>query len=284
MKIYLDTDDLYNVELYEHKLAVILGRGKRLKRMLETFPTESDFQAASLAEIAEVLNIKNQDSKILRQLDKLEKTYQRLTNPQFDINLSNNPQASTIMCVDTEYLWSNLDSIQYAVYDGQDWRLGLIFTNQDLAPAVDIKTGIELLQDIISDLEPDIFVGHNFNCDITVLEKAYNDKLSSLYNYDDTLQMVRKSNVANIIGGASLDQIIEKIFTDDTAGLFNAYQELDLFIKYGLKDAIYPIYAREYFMTGELPEIESELAIDRIVKSETWNLIDFQSLSLKGDN
>ncbi|GAB6099763.1 hypothetical protein JCM16358_16420 [Halanaerocella petrolearia] len=284
MKIYLDTDDLYNVELYEHKLAVILGRGKRLKRMLSRFPTESDFKAASLDEIAKILKIKNKNSKILCQLDELDKTYQRLTDPKFNLDLSNKPTAETIMCVDTEYLWSDLDSIQYAAYNGKQWRVGLIFTNSELAPAVEIKEGIDLLKEIIQDIQPDIFVGHNFNCDITVLEKGYNNKLPVLHNYDDTLQMVRQSNVSNIIGGASLDQIIEKIFSDGTVGLFNAYQDLDLFIKYGIKDAIYPIYARDYFMTGELPDVEPSLDIDQIIRSDVWSLIEFQSISLKGDN
>ncbi|AGB40117.1 hypothetical protein Halha_0097 [Halobacteroides halobius DSM 5150] len=283
MKIYLDTDDLYNIELYEHKLAVILGRGKRLKRMINKFPTESDFKNASLDQIAKVLKIKNKDSKILRQLRELDKTYQRLTDPKFSTDLSNAPEAKTIMCVDTEYLWSDLDSIQYAAYDGEDWQVGLIFTNCDLAPAVKIKEGIDILKGIIKDIKPDIFVGHNFNCDINVLEKGYDNKLPVLHNYDDTLQMVRNSNVANIIGGASLDQIIEKIFSDGTVGLFNAYQELNLFVKYGLRDAIYPIYAREYFMTGKVPEVESKMKINQIIKSDAWELIDFRSLSLKGD-
>jgi len=284
MKIYLDTDELYQDRLYEHKLAVILGRGKRLKKMLDTFPTEYDFKSASLTRIARTINIENKNSKILSQLRKLDETYKKLTSPKFDINLSRRPKAEVIMCIDTEYLWSELDSIQYAIKDTQGWRLGIIFTNKDLAPAVGIVEGIKILKDIIYEVKPDIFVGHNFNCDITVLEKAYGSKIKALHNYDDTMKMVRNSNISNIISGASLDKIIESLFDGNTIGLFNAYQDLDLFIKYGLKDAIYPIYAREYFMTGKLPEVADKIKISRIIKSEVWNLIDFDSIFLKEED
>ncbi|PRX26491.1 hypothetical protein BX659_12082 [Orenia metallireducens] len=284
MKIYLDTDELYQDRLYEHKLAVILGRGKRLKKMLDTFPTEYDFKSASLTRIARTINIENKNSKILLQLRELDKTYKKLTNPKFDIHLSRKPNAKVIMCIDTEYLWSDLDSIQYAIKDSQGWKLGIIFTNKDLAPAVEIVKGIEILKEIISEVKPDIFVGHNFNCDITVLEKAYGSKIKALHNYDDTMKMVRNSNISNIISGASLDKIIESLFDGNTIGLFNAYQDLDLFIKYGLKDAIYPIYAREYFMTGKLPKIADKIKINRIIKSEVWNLIDFDSIFLKEED
>ncbi|OCL25756.1 hypothetical protein U472_15660 [Orenia metallireducens] len=284
MKIYLDTDELYQDRLYEHKLAVILGRGKRLKKMLDTFPTEYDFKSASLTRIARTINIENKNSKILSQLKELDETYEKLTNPKFNINLSRRPKAEVIMCIDTEYLWSELDSIQYAIKDSEGWRLGIIFTNDDLAPAVDIVEGIKILKDIIYEVKPDIFVGHNFNCDITVLEKAYGSKIKPLHNYDDTMKMVKKSNISNIISGASLDKIIESLFDGDTIGLFNAYQDLDLFIKYGLKDAIYPIYAREYFMTGKLPKIANKIKVNQIIKSEVWNLIDFDSIYLKEED
>ncbi len=280
MKIYLDTDELYQGEVYEHKLAVILGRGKRLKRMLRKFPTEYEFKNASITQVAKVIGIKNKDSKILNQLRELDRTYQRLTSPKFGLDLSNAPQAKVIMCIDTEYLWSDLDSIQYAIKFKDEWELGIIFTNPEIAPSVSINEGIDILRDIIGNVQPDIFLGHNFNCDITVLEKAYGDKLEELHNYDDTMKMVNKSHVANIIGGGSLDRIIEEVFLDDTIGLFNAYQDLKLFIKYGLKDAIYPIYARKYFLTGKVPKVESELKIDRIIKDDVWNIIGFEFISL----
>jgi hypothetical protein len=95
--------------------------------------------------------------------------------------------------------------------------------------------------------------------------------------------MVKNSNVENIIRGASLDDIISNVFFDDTIGLFNAYKSLDLFVEYGLKDAVYPIYARKYFMTGELPQLKSKLRINRIVKEEARELVDFNSISLKED-
>ncbi|WP_027339786.1 hypothetical protein [Halonatronum saccharophilum] len=284
MKIYLDTDELYQDELYEHKLAIILGRGKRLKRMLKEFPTEYDFKKASLSHIAKVVGIENRGSKTLNQLNQLDKTYQRLTKPKFSPKLSKNSKAEVIMCIDTEYLWSELDSIQYAIKSNKGWELGIIFTNQKLAPSVSIKEGIDILLDIIDQFKPDIFVGHNFNCDITVLEKAYGEKIKALHYYDDTMKMVRRSNIANVIGGASLDNIMEEVFNSETIGLFNAYNDLDLFIKYGLKDAIYPIYARDYFITGELPLIKQSLEINKVIKAEVLDLIDFNSISLKGDD
>ncbi|WP_408955230.1 hypothetical protein [Natroniella sp. ANB-PHB2] len=281
MKIYLDTDDFYQAELYEHKLATVLGRGKRLKRMLRAFPTEYEFKQASINQISRALKIKNPNSKILSQLKRLDQTYQRLMTPKFSAALSNNSQAETVMCIDTEYLWSDLDSIQYAIKSNNEWKLGIVFTNSDLAPAISAVEGIEVLKEIIRAVKPDIFVGHNFNCDITVLEKVYGAKINPLHNYDDTMKMVRKSHVSNIIGGASLDRIIEKIFSDDTIGLINAYQNLDDFIKYGLKDAIYPIYAREYFMNGKLPKVDSRLKIDKVVQNKVRDLIDFQFIDLR---
>ena len=283
MKIYLDRDDLYQTELYEHKLAVILGRGKRLKRVLKEFPTENSFKESSVQEIAEVIGIKKQGSKILEQLKTLDKTYEKLTNPQFSKELSSNPQAQSIMCIDTEYLQSDLDSIQYAFKSEQEWETGIIFTNSDLAPAVSIKEGIRYLEELIADYNPDLFIGHDFKCDIRVLEDNYQQELPMLYNYDDTLDMVKKSNFENIIRGASLDDIISNIFCDDTIGLFNAYRDLELFVEYVLKDAIYPIYAREYFITGKMPLVKNELKIDKIIKEEAQAQINFNSISLKED-
>ncbi|MGM0501098.1 MAG: hypothetical protein ACQERJ_01090 [Bacillota bacterium] len=285
MKIYLNRDELYQTELYEHKLAVILGRGKRLKKALKAFPTERSFKQSSVEKIAKVIGIKNKNSnsKILKQLQTLDETYEKLTEPQFDRDLSSNPQAKSIMCVDTEYLRSDLDSIQYAVKEQDSWEIGIIFTNSDLAPAVTAREGVQKLQDIIESYKPDLFVGHDFNCDIRVLEDNYGRRLPDLYNYDDTLDMVQNSNVENIIKGASLDDIISNIFFDETIGLFNAYRDLDLFVEYGLKDAIYPIYARQYFMTGQLPQTRARFKIDKIVKDEARELINCNSILLKED-
>ncbi|MFO7818633.1 MAG: hypothetical protein R6V17_00195 [Halanaerobacter sp.] len=283
MKIYLERDELYQTELYEHKLAVILGRGKRLKKILQEFPTENSFKQSSLQEIAEVIGINKGNSKILEQLKSLDETYKRLTEPQFSEKLSSNPKAESIMCIDTEYLKSDLDSIQYAFNEDNEWEIGIIFTNSDLAPAVKIEEGIRCLESLILDYNPDLFVGHDFKCDIRVLEDNYKQELSSLYSYDDTLKMVKKSNLENIIRGASLDDIIGNLFCDETIGLFSAYRDLDLFVEYGLKDAIYPILAREYFMTGKLPEMKSELSIDKVLKEKARKEITFNSISLKGD-
>ncbi|SJZ74382.1 hypothetical protein [Selenihalanaerobacter shriftii] len=271
---YLNQDDLY-----KHKLATILGRGKRLKRVLKSFPTEDKFKDASLRKIGNVIGIKDLESKTMVQLKQLDQTYDRLTTPKHSSKLSKYPKARRIMCVDTEYLWSDLDSIQYAIREYDEWlETGIIFTNQDLADSLSIIDGIELLREIITSFKPDILVGHNFNCDITILEEAYGAEIPELHNYDDTLYMVRNSNVANIIGGASLDKIIKEIFRETTIGLFTAYQDLELFIKYGLRDALYPIYTREYLMTGEIPTVRSGLKIDRLIKESNWEKISFDSI------
>jgi len=283
MKIYLDRDELYQTELYEHKLAVILGRGTRLKRVLNAFPTEHSFKESSLDKIAGTIGIENDNSKLLEQLKTLDKTYDELTTAKFSKDLSLDPSAKSIMCIDTEYLRSDLDSIQYAFNDQGQWEIGVIFTNSDLAPALTINEGIDYLKELIATYDPDLFIGHDFKCDIRVLEENYGEELPMLYDYDDTLNMVKTSNVENIIRGASLDDIISNIFFDDTIGLFNAYKSLDLFVEYGLKDAVYPIYARQYFMTGEVPQLKSKLRINKIVKEEARELVDFNSISLKED-
>ncbi|KXS45684.1 MULTISPECIES: hypothetical protein [unclassified Candidatus Frackibacter] len=271
---YLNQDDLY-----KHKLAVILGRGKRLRKMLKSFPSEAQFKAASLRRIGEIIGIKDLESKTMLQLERLDKTYNELTTPQHSARLSKCPKAKKIMCIDTEYLWGDLDSIQYAIKGYNEWlETGIIFTNQSLADSVSIEDGIDLLREIIDEFEPDILVGHNFNCDITTLEEAYGREIPELHNYDDTLFMVRKSNVANIIGGASLDKIVKEIFRGSSIGLFAAYQDLKLFIKYGLKDALYPIYIREYLITGEIPFVDPEVKIDRILKESNWEEVDFDSI------
>ena len=271
---YLNQDDLY-----KHKLATILGRGKRLRKMLNSFPTESKFKSASSGQIGNAIGIKDLACKTISQLKELDKTYNQLTTPKHSIELSRYPLARRVMCIDTEYLWSDLDSIQYAIRDGNRWlKTGIIFTNQDLADALPIKAGIELLREIIIEFEPDILLGHNFNCDITTLEGAYGGEIPELHNYDDTLAMVRRSNVSNIIGGASLDQIIKQIFWGKSIGLFTAYKDLELFIKYGLKDALYPIYIREYLMTGEIPNVDSNVKINQIVRESNWASFDFDSI------
>ncbi len=68
------------------------------------------------------------------------------------------------------------------------------------------------LRQIIHENQPDLIVGHNFNSDISILETAYGDSLPELYYYDDTMELMENSHLANIIGGFSLNRVIEKSF------------------------------------------------------------------------
>ncbi|MFW6006947.1 MAG: hypothetical protein ACOCQ5_03075 [Halanaerobiales bacterium] len=262
-------------DLYQFKLALILGRGKRLKKILKKYPTERKFKKASLEELAEVMDIKNLSSGILRKLKKLDTTYDRLVTFKSCSNWSRLPRAKKIMGIDTEYLKSDLDSIQYVILE--DMKLtasGFIFTNNDLAPSLSKKEGISYLRNIINKEQPELFVGHNFNSDISILESAFGDPLPELYYYDDTMDLLEKSQLANIVGGFSLNKVIESIFNDKIAGLFEAYNDMQLFIEYGIKDALYPILLREYIINGELPEIDFDLKVKNIFKKENRALLE----------
>jgi hypothetical protein len=107
-----------SVDIYPHKLAVILGKGKRYARVLQYYPTEMRFKSASIEEIGQVIGIKNLDSRIMRQLAELDKTYNDLTTLHFGSHLSLVPNAQSVMGIDTEFLLSPLDSIQFVICHG----------------------------------------------------------------------------------------------------------------------------------------------------------------------
>ena len=262
-------------DLYKFKLALILGRGKRLKKVLKKYPTERKFKEASLEEIASVVGIKNLKSRTLKKLEKLDSTYDKMVTFKTESYWSKAPQAKRIMGIDTEYLKSDLDCIQYVIFDElEPLTSGFIFTNSKLAPSVSVTEGIDTLRSIISEYNPDIFVGHNFNSDISILERAYGFTLPELYFYDDTMELMEKSNLANIIGGFALNKAINKVFLEESVGLFTAYSDLKLLIEYGIKDAVYPIFLRHYLMTGELPKMDFEVKLDRLIKEENRKILE----------
>ncbi len=260
MNLYVTKEDLY-----PHKLATILGRGKRLKLVLKAYPTESRFKAASLKEVAKVIGIKNLESKIMRQLATLDSTYNELITPQFFSAQSIRPDAKVIMGMDTEYLLSPLDSIQFVISQNDLFYAGFIFTNSDLANSVKPKVGIQLLREVIRDFQPDVIVGHNFNCDRSVLEKVYEEEIPELHYYDDTMKMARKSHLANIIGSAALKRLVQELFSIKGVGYYTAYQNLSTFIEYGLMDALFPIYLRQFFMTGKNPNFNRPERLDYLI-------------------
>ncbi len=267
-------------DLYKFKLALILGRGKRLKKVLKKYPTEKKFKKASLEEIASVVGIKNLKSKTLSRLKSLDSTYDKMVTFKTESYWSKAPEAKRIMGIDTEYLKSDLDCIQYVIIDDlKPITSGFIFTNSKLAPSVSITEGIDILRSVISEYSPDIFVGHNFNSDISIMESAYGFTLPELYFYDDTMELMKKSNLANIIGGFSLNNAIQKVFSEESVGLFSAYKDLSLLIEYGLKDALYPIFLRYYLMNGELPNIDFQVELEKLVKEENRKLLSNQSFS-----
>lgn len=260
MNLYVLVEDLY-----PHKLATIVGRGQRLKRILKAYPTERRFKTASLEEIGQVIGIKNLDSKIMSQLATLDKTYSDLITAKYNVNHSIAPEAKTIMGIDTEYLLSPLDSIQFVVLHNEIFFSGLIFTNDEITHSVAPKDGINLLRQIIKDFQPEIIVGHNFNCDISVLEKVYEDKIPELHNYDDTMKMARKSHVANIIGSAALKKLVHKLFAVEVVDVYTAYRDFTTFVEYGLMDAVFPILLRHFFMNGKKPNYTRPSQIDYMI-------------------
>jgi hypothetical protein len=48
-------------------------------------------------------------------------------------------------------------------------------------------------------------------------------------------------------------------------------------MEYGIKDAVYPIVLRYYMMNGELPEVDFEVKIDKILQEENRRLLDKDS-------
>ena len=261
-------------DLYQHKLAVILGRGKRLKNILKKYPTEKKFKSASIEEIAEVIGIKNNNSSILKKLNKIDITYDRMVTFMVNPRASKKPRATRIMGIDTEYLKSELDLIQYIIMDEFKYiTSGIIFTNNKLAHSVSISEGITYLRKIINKYNPELIVGHNFNSDISILEAAYKDELPELYYYDDTMELMKQSNLSNIIGSSSLDTTVKELFDVDVIGLFTAYNSIDLLVEYGIKDALYAICLRYFILNGSIPVINFKLKLGNILKKQNRSLL-----------
>lgn len=268
-------------DLYQHKLAIILGRGKRLSKMLKKYPTEKKFKAASIEEIADVIGIKNLNARVLKQLKKIDITYDEMITFKINPALSKKPRARRVMGIDTEYLKSKLDSIQYVLMEGLDCvSSGIIFTNNKIASAVSIVEGINFLRCVIEDFNPELIVGHNFNSDISILETAYQDELPELYYYDDTMDLLLASNLANIIGSSSLNKATKKIFDIDAIGLFEAYNRLDLLVEYGIKDALYPVFLRYYIINGQISELDFALKVGAILKEQNRSLLKTDQLKI----
>src|SRR5690554_415696 len=261
-------------DLYQHKLAIILGRGKRFKKLLKFYPTEKKFKSASLEEIAAVIGIKNPESLILNKLKSIDTTYDEMVTFNASPSWSKKPRARRIMGVDTEYLKSKLDSIQYVIMEGLEClSTGIIFTNNKIAPSVSIQEGIAFLRNIIEEFNPELIVGHNFNSDINIMKTAYGDELPELYFYDDTMELLSSSNLSNIIGSSSLNITVSKVFNVDVIGLFTAYKDLNLLVEYGIKDALYPVYLRHFIINGSLPDADFLLKLDKMVPGKNRLLL-----------
>lgn len=260
VKLRFSSDDLY-----PQKLGMVLGKGQRLECLLKAYPTEGRFKEAGLEEIGAVIGIKNLDSKIMQQLAELDQTYSDLTTFRYGPELSVCPGARCVMGIDTEYLLSPLDSIQFVIKSDATLFTGLIFTNGQLAMAVEPKAGVELLRKVIQDFQPEVIVGHNFNCDITVLERAYEAVIPELHVYDDTMKMARKSHIANIVGSAALKKLVQQLFQVKGLNVHTAYEDLSTFLEYGVMDAVFPLYLREFLVSGQKPRCFRPERIDYLV-------------------
>nr|AGF93498.1 hypothetical protein FLSS-28_0016 [uncultured organism] len=266
-------------DLYQFKLALILGRGKRLKKILKHYPTERKFKEASIKELASITGITNTGSKTLEKLIHLDTTYDKMVTFNPRPHWSKVPDAERIMGIDTEYLNSELDSIQYVVVDELEvLTSGFVFTNSALGDAVNRKKGINFLRKVINKYNPCIIVGHNFNSDISVMESAYGKPLPELYHYDDTMDLLQWSNLANIIGGKSLNKAVKNVFDGDVIGLFSAYNDPSLLVEYGLKDALYPVFLRHYIVNGNIPALDFNLEPDIILKEENRDYYSIEQI------
>ncbi len=262
-------------DLYQFKLALILGRGKRLKKLLRKYPTERKFKNATKKEIAKVVGIKDINSETIKKLQEIDILYDELVTFQPQANWSKKPDANIIMGIDTEYFKSGLDSIQFVIMERLSvLKAGFIFTNQQLAPSVSQIKGIKMLQSVIAEYKPELIVGHNFNSDITILEKAAGEKLPELHFYDDTMDLLSLSNLSHIIGSASLNDAAKRLFNFESIGLYSAYTDPVLLIEYGIKDAIFPILIREYIINGQLDRQKIVIQVDQLIAEENRKLLD----------
>src|SRR6056297_408292 len=262
-------------DLYRFKLALILGNGNRLKKLLRRFPTEKKFKKAKSAEIADTIGISNSDSDIIHKLDNIDDVFNEMVTFKPDKRWSQKPDASVIMGIDTEYLKSELDCIQYTVME--DLKIvdtGFIFTNNSLAPSITIKKGIDFLRDVINEYNPELLVGHNFNSDISILENAYMRDIPELYYYDDTMNLMQWSNLSNIMGSAGLNNVVTNLFNLEVVDLFTAYENLSLLMEYGIKDTIYPILIRYFVINNEMPSSDLNFEINNVIKNENRELLE----------
>ena len=268
-------------DLYKFKLALILGNGNRLRKLLRRFPTEKKFKNAKSSEIAETIGINDSESEVLSQLINIDEVFNEMVTFKPDQRWSKKPDATKIMGIDTEYLKSELDCIQYTVMDNfQIIDNGFIFTNGKLAPSVSIKEGIDFLKTVIDKHNPELIVGHNFNSDISILENAYMRDIPELYYYDDTMNLMQWSNLSNIMGSAGLNKVVTNLFNLEVVDLFTAYENLSLLMEYGIKDTIYPILIRHFVINNEMPDLDINFEINNVIKDENRDLLKSTSINL----
>lgn len=268
-------------DLYKFKIALILGNGTRLKKILRRFPTEKKFKKAKNKEIANTIGINDLKSEVLFQLDNIDEVFDEMVTFKPDSRWSKKPKATKIMGIDTEYLKSELDCIQYAVMD--DFKVidsGFVFTNDKLAPAVSIKEGIDFLRSMINRHNPELIVGHNFNSDISILENAYMRDIPELYYYDDTMNLMQWSNLSNIMGSSGLNKVVTNLFNLKVVDLFTAYNDLSVLMEYGIKDTIYPILIRHFIINNDMPDLDISFEINNVIKSQNRDLLESSSIDL----
>ncbi|MGM0602656.1 MAG: hypothetical protein ACQESS_05020 [Bacillota bacterium] len=267
-------------DLYRFKLALILGRGKRLKRVMRKYPTEKKFKNALRSDLVELIGAQNKPN-LIEQLFSLDSVYDEMVTFQPSPFWSKKPDAEVVMAVDTEYYKSKLDMIQFIIMEKNSIRSsGIIFTNEKLAPSVSPEKGIEILRDIINENKPEVIVGHNFNSDISILETAAARRIPEIYHYDDTMDLMYYSNLANIIGGAGLNQAAERMFSHKAPDLNTAYSDISILARYGIKDALFTLLIRQFIMYGEFQSKDFDFKIDNIIKEENRSILNIDKIKL----
>ncbi|RCW40870.1 MULTISPECIES: hypothetical protein [unclassified Halanaerobium] len=265
-------------DLYKFKLALILGRGKRLKRVMRRYPTEKKFKAAPRSDLAKLIGVQRQ-SELIEQLFSLDSVYNEMVTFQPSPFWSKKPDAELVMAVDTEYYKSKLDMIQYIIMKKNSIKkAGIIFTNKKLAPSVSPEEGVDILRTIINKYKPEVIVGHNFNSDISILETAAARRIPEIYHYDDTMDLMYYSNLANIIGGAGLNKAAARMFSHNAPDLDTAYSDLSILAGYGIKDALFTLLIRHFIMYGEFQAKEFNFKIDNIIKEENREILNLDKV------
>lgn len=270
-----------NTDLYRFKLALVLGNGDRLKKLLRKFPTEKRFKKAESYQIAQVIGLNDLESEIIEKLSNIDDVFNEMVTFKPESRWSKKPDAKIIMGIDTEYLKSELDCIQYIIMNQFDViDSGFIFTNQKLAPSISIKEGINFLRSVINEYQPELIVGHNFNSDISILEKAYKREIPELYYYDDTMNLMQWSNLSNIMGSSGLNKVVTNLFDLDVVDLFTAYNNLSLLMEYGIKDTIYPILIRHFIIYDEMPDLDISFRLENVIKNENRKLLNCNGIKI----